>query len=543
MNASDVVGLVAIGAAVAGALVTWVLMHSRRTVAVAEAQRAADAELSQAKIEAASAQERVRALEERHGTLVAEQETTRRELETTRGERDAAREEAAGLREPAARVAGLEDALRTTREELGELEQARAALESKLLVLPRLEQKVLEAEGALREAGHRETQLTAQIATLETTLSQERQSMGEKLALLKDAETRMGEQFKNLANQILEDKAKRFTEQNQANLGQLLDPLKTQLTEFKSQVERVYETEGKERSALAGQVKQLMELNQTLGEKAENLTRALQGSNKAQGNWGELILERLLETAGLREGEEYVLQESFSRGDGTRALPDVIVRLPNERSLVIDAKVSLTAYEAYTASEDEASREGARKRHLESLRAHIRGLSERNYQALHQLQSLDCVVMFIPIEPAFMLAVTSDRELFQDAWNRNVLLVSPSTLMFVIRTVAHLWRQEAQNRNAHAIASRGAELYDKFAAFVGDLEDVGKRLKQADESYALAHKKLTGGRGNLVRQAEMLRELGVKPTKALSTDLLDRASEAADAPASLPAAGADGQGV
>ena len=543
MNASDVVGLVAIGAAVAGALVTWVLMHSRQTAAVAEAQRTAGTELSQAKIEAASAQERVRALEEQHGTLAAEQETTRRDLETTRGERDAARTEAAGLREPAARVAGLEDALRTTREKLGDLEQARAALDTRLQALPRLEEKLADAESALRTAGKRETELTAQIAKLEEALAQERQALGEKLALLKDAEARMGEQFKNLANQILEDKAKRFTEQNQANLGQLLDPLKTQLSEFKSQVERVYETEGKERSALAGQVKQLMELNQTLGEKAENLTRALQGSSKTQGNWGELILERLLENAGLREGEEFVLQESFERGDGSRALPDVIVRLPNERSLVIDAKVSLNAYEAYASSEDEGAREVARKRHLDSLRAHIRGLSERNYQSLHQLKSLDCVVMFIPIEPAFMLAVTSDRDLFQDAWNRNVLLVSPSTLMFVIRTVAHLWRQEAQNRNALEIARRGAELYDKFAAFVADLEDVGRRLKQADESYAQAHKKLATGRGNLVRQAEMLRDLGVKPTKALSAELVDRGAEAADAPTALPAAGAEGQGA
>lgn len=367
-------------------------------------------------------------------------------------------------------------------------------------------------------------------ARLEITIEKEQQAAREKLALLMDAQASMSDQFKNLANGILEEKAKRFTEQNQANLGQLLDPLKTQLTEFKSQVQRVYETEGKERSALAAQVRQLMELNQTLSDKANNLTRALQGSSKAQGNWGELILERLLENAGLREGEEYVLQESFVREDGSRALPDVIVQLPNERSLVIDAKVSLNAYEEYASGEDEAVREGARKRHLESLRNHIRGLAERNYQSLHQLKSLDCVVMFIPIEPAFMLAVTSDRDLFQDAWNRNVLLVSPSTLMFVIRTVAHLWRQEAQNRNAQAIASRGAELYDKFAAFIADLEDVGKRLKQAEASYEEAHRKLATGRGNLVRQAEMLRDLGVKPTKALPLNLLDRSEDAVAAP-------------
>ncbi len=410
-------------------------------------------------------------------------------------------------------------------------------------LVAQLEQARANLENVRREAARRESDLSAQVATLETAIEKERQAAREKLALLMDAQASMTDQFKNLANQILEEKAKRFTEQNQTNLGRLLDPLKTQLTEFKAQVERVYETEGKERSALAGQVKQLMDLNQTLSEKANNLTRALQGSSKAQGNWGELILERLLENAGLREGEEYVLQESFAREDGSRALPDVIVQLPNERSLVIDAKVSLNAYEEYASSEDDSGRDAARKRHLESLRNHIRGLAERNYQALHQLKSLDCVVMFIPIEPAFMLAVTSDRDLFQDAWNRNVLLVSPSTLMFVIRTVAHLWRQEAQNRNAQAIASRGADLYDKFAAFVADLEDVGKRLKQAETSYEEAHRKLATGRGNLVRQAEMLRDLGVKPTKALPANLVDRAEDAVDAPAALPAAGAGGEEV
>jgi len=488
-------------AAAAAALVVTSILRSRHAATLAGAQRAAADAVSQARIEAAS------------------------------------------LRDPASRVSALEESLRATAARLSEAQQARAALESTVAQIPELKAALAKSERELLAASERESDLKARVATLETTLRDEREAADKSLAVLKDAQASMTDQFKNLANQILEEKAKRFTEQNQTNLGQLLDPLKTQLTEFKSQVERVYETEGKERSALAGQVKQLMELNQTLSEKANNLTRALQGSSKAQGNWGELILERLLENAGLREGEEYVLQESFAREDGSRALPDVIVQLPNERSLVIDAKVSLNAYEEYASSEDGAARDAARKRHLESLRNHIRGLAERNYQTLHQLKSLDCVVMFIPIEPAFMLAVTSDRDLFQDAWNRNVLLVSPSTLMFVIRTVAHLWRQEAQNRNAQAIASRGADLYDKFAAFVADLEDVGKRLKQAETSYEEAHRKLATGRGNLVRQAQMLRDLGVKPTKALPANLLDRSEDAVDAPAALPAAEAGGEGV
>ncbi|MDE2347664.1 MAG: DNA recombination protein RmuC [Gammaproteobacteria bacterium] len=492
MTTTLTVLLGSVGGAAAAALIVRSILRARHDAALAGAQRESAEAISQARIDAATAQQLAKGLEIQHSALLAQLQAVSADLTECRRERDAARSEADRLRGPAGRVPEL--------------------------------------EGALREAAGRESALAAQVATLSTTVEKEQQAARERLALLADAQASMTQQFKNLANEILEDKSRRFTEQNQTNLGQLLDPLKNQLTEFKTQVERVYETEGKERSALAGQVRQLMDLNQTLGEKAENLTRALQGSSKAQGNWGELILERLLENAGLREGEEYVLQESFSREDGSRALPDVIVQLPNERSLVIDAKVSLNAYEEYTSSEDEALREPARKRHLESLRSHIRGLSERNYQSLHQLKSLDCVVMFIPIEPAFMLAVTSDRDLFQDAWNRNVLLVSPSTLMFVIRTVAHLWRQEAQNRNAQAIASRGAELYDKFAAFVADLEDVGRRLKQAEASYEEAHKKLATGRGNLVRQAELLRDLGVKPTKSLPANLLDRSAEAVDSP-------------
>ena len=400
--------------------------------------------------------------------------------------------------------------------------RARAtAAETRAERLPLVEGRLLEAEQQLG-------QFNAQIAALNMQLSQERSQNAEKISLLQSAREELSSQFKNLANDILEEKSKRFSEQNQQSLGQLLEPLKTRLQEFQGKVEQVYVQEGKDRSALAEQVRQLMELNRTVSQEANNLTRALKGSNKTQGNWGELILERVLETAGLRKGEEFDVQESHTTNDGRRLQPDVVLHLPEDRHLVIDAKATLIAYEDYANAEDDKHRDAALKRHLDAVRAHIKGLSDKNYQDLYGIKSLDFVLMFIPIEPAFMLAVTHDRELFMDAWNKNVLLVSPSTLLFVVRTVASLWRQEAQNRNAQDIAKRGAELYDKLAGFVEDMESLGNRLGQAQKDYDGAINKLSTGRGNLIRQAEMLKKLGVKPNKALPTPLVEQATEGND---------------
>jgi DNA recombination protein RmuC len=384
--------------------------------------------------------------------------------------------------------------------------------------VPGLEESLAVATASIAE-------LREQAARINAELTAERESFREKLALLADAKQSLSDQFKNLANEILEDKSKRFTEQNQTNLGALLDPLKLRISEFQSKIEDTYVKEGKERTALGEQVRQLMELNQQLSDDAKNLTRALRGSSKAQGNWGELVLERVLEASGLRKGEEYVVQTSHTRDDGTRALPDVVIRLPEGRSLVVDAKVSLVAYEEFAISEVELDRVAASKRHIDSVKNHIRGLSDKNYHTLYGLKSIDFVLLFVPIEPAFMLAITSDRDLFMDAWNRNVLLVSPSTLLFVVRTVAHLWRQEAQTRNAQEIAKRGAELYDKFVGFVEDMTALGNRLRQAQTEYQGAYGKLTSGRGHLIGQAEKLRALGVKPSKSLPPAMQESALE------------------
>src|ERR1700761_6869392 len=375
--------------------------------------------------------------------------------------------------------------------------------------------------------GEETDQLRSQVAALDATLAAERAAQEEKLALLDDARDRMTHQFRALANDILEEKSRRFAEQNQANLGQLLDPLKMRLQEFQSKVDQAYVQESKDRSALAQQVASLLQMNQRLAAEAQDLTRALKGSTKTQGDWGEVVLERILEAAGLRRDHEYTLQETIAREDATRARPDVILHLPGNRKLVVDAKVSLLDYGTYCSSADEALRKHAAARHCTSLREHIRDLAARNYHHLPGLETLDFVILFVPIEPAFLLALETDSNLWVNAWEKNILLVSPSTLLFVVRTVAHLWRQEEQVKNVQQIAERGAELYDKFAGFVEDLSKVGARIEQTRNAYDAAFDKLTRGRGNLVRQAEMLRSLGGQPSKRLPRQLTQRAEDVA----------------
>lgn len=455
----------------------------------------------------------------------------RAQADQWRAELDAARDDRAQLTERAARVPVLDAALARAQEEatrlqglMTQLRGEASGLES-ALAAEREALTALRAERAelhvAREALHAQVgKLSGEVAEVTTRLDAERQQSQEKLALLQAASDAMKNEFKMLATDILEEKSKRFTEQNAANLGQLLDPLRTRLQDFQGKVELFYDTEGKQRSALQQQVTQLMEMNRVMSEEAKNLTQALKGSNKAQGNWGELILERVLEASGLRRGFEYHVQQSHADAEGRRQIPDVIVHLPEDRKLVIDAKVSLIAYEQCVRAEADDVRTAAQARHLQSVRQHIKGLSAKNYQELYALKSLDFVLMFIPVEPAFMLAISADDQLFMDAWQRNVLLVSPSTLLFVVRTVEYLWRQEAMSQNAQAISDRGKELYNKLAAFVDDLEDVGKAIERAQKAYGLAYGKLAGGKGNAIRQAEMLKQLGVKPTKQFSSAAL-----------------------
>ena len=360
---------------------------------------------------------------------------------------------------------------------------------------------------------------------LEAELESERKQAQARIESLNEAREALTNQFKNLANEILEDKSKRFTEQNAANLDALLKPLHTKLTEFKEQVNNSYGNEARERFALKNEIERLANLNLRMSDEARSLTQALKGDSKTQGNWGELVLESILESSGLRKGEEYLVQDSHTQSDGSRLQPDVVIKLPEGRSLVVDSKVSITAYARHTEATDPDLAEQELAAHIQSLRQHIQGLSGKNYSALYGASSVDFVLMFVPIEPAFLLALKTAPNLYQEALSKNIVLVCPSTLMATLRTVAHLWRQDHQNRNALEIAKQCGALYDKFVGFVDDLEKLGQRLDQAQSSYHDAFNKLKSGRGNLIRSAEKVRELGVKPNKNLPPPLIESSTD------------------
>jgi len=413
------------------------------------------------------------------------------------------------------------------REQLGRAESTTIAQETQMKVLEGNVAGLISKRDQLLSD---QSELKTKIAELTTSLEAERKQNDEKLALLSEAKEQLTASFRSLANDILEEKSQKFTDQNKANIDLILGPLNVKIQDFQGKVEQFYVSEGKDRSALSEQVKQLMSLNQQLSQDANNLATALKGSSKAQGNWGEMILERVLENAGLRKDVEYLIRPTYTRIDGTRAQPDAVIKFPESRDLIVDAKVSLTAYDEYMAAETDIAKAAALQRHVASVRGHINSLSATEYQLLPDLKSLDYVVMFVPIEPAFMLAIASDSKLWQEAWQKNVLLISPSMFLFVVRTVANLWTQEVQKRNVQDIAKRGAELYDKFVGFVEDLRKVGEQLSRAKDSYESACSKFFTGRGNAIRQAELLRELGVKPTKSLPSELIEASVEIPELP-------------
>jgi DNA recombination protein RmuC len=366
----------------------------------------------------------------------------------------------------------------------------------------------------------------ARISQLEAELRNERENLAEKLALLENAKQALANQFQALAADILDQKSKSLSEASQKELT----PLREQIKEFREKVEKAQTDSNTGVTKLETLIGALGGLNQQLTEEARNLTTALRGSAKAQGDWGELIARNLLEKAGLREGEQFRVQETFdAAGDGSerqrKARPDVIVNLPGGRHLVIDSKVSLNAYTDSVNAESDEDRKAAIKRHLVSVRGHVDELAERRYHKLYALESLDFVVMFIPIEPAFLTALHEDESLWRYAYEKEVLLVGPTTLLFVIRIVDNLWQQERQARNVKEVMDRGAELYDKFVGFVSDMEAIGDSLRRTDQSYTSAMKKLGEGRGNLIRQVELLRQLGIRSSKSIPRNLLDRADD------------------
>jgi len=511
-----------------------------------EVQRLA-AELAASRKELEHVKESATSSQDKSRTLTVELTEARHQLASLGAQSAKLEEQASGVPDLKLRLDGATESLNELKRQLLDARETKAQEVSRLTAELEGEKRAHEdARSTLTASDQRLRDLATELAaakeenaSLRERSDAEQRGASEKLELLLGAKEELSNQFKALSTEILEEKARRFAEQNNESLGQILSPLRAQLAEFKVKVEEVYVQEGKDRHALSEQVRLLADMNKMLSEDARKLTEALKGNAKAQGNWGELILERVLESAGLRKGHEFFVQESTRREDGSRGQPDVVINLPESRRLVVDAKVSLTAYEEYMRAESDDDRSLAGRRHLESVRGHIKGLSEKQYEALHGSQSPDFVIMFVPIDSAFMVASMQDGELFTHAWERNILLVSPSTLLFVVRIVAHLWRQEQQNQNAQEIADRGAKLYDQLTRFVEDLGETGKRIDQAQEAFHGAYKRLVKQKGNVVWQAEQLRKLGVKPTKVLPAAVLEWAEPDSDSAAVAPS----GQGV
>ena len=364
-------------------------------------------------------------------------------------------------------------------------------------------------------------QLTKALAELD---SEKRISL-EKLEQFNESKIQLTDHFKTLAQEILEEKSQRFATQNQQNLDLLLKPLQEKISDFRKRVDDVYSEETKERASLQTEIHNLTALNLKMSQDANALTKALRGDSKAQGNWGELVLETILENCGLRKGHEFDVQDTQRNDDGNLVYPDVVIHLPDNKHVVIDSKVSISAYTRSVQTDDPDQQALELTAHVNSIRSHMSGLSAKNYQDLYGLGAIDFVLMFIPIEPAFLAAISHQSGLFQEALQKNIVLVCPSTLHATMRTIAHVWRQEHQNRNAQEIARQCAALYDKFVGFVSDLDNVGDKISQTQKSFDEAYKKLSTGNGNLVRTAQKVRELGVKPNKSLPTPLVEKSEE------------------
>ncbi|MCK9204491.1 MAG: DNA recombination protein RmuC [Bacteroidales bacterium] len=342
---------------------------------------------------------------------------------------------------------------------------------------------------------------------------------------LEKLQDRFREEFKNLANDILEEKTRKFTEQNRTKLDEILKPLGEKIRDFEKKVEETYDKESKQRFSLEREIKNLSELNQQISKEANNLTNALKGQAKARGNWGEIILETILEKSGLTKDREFFVQSSYTNEHGKRLQPDVVVAYPGEKHVVIDSKVSLVAYERYAAAETKEEQEAAARDHLVSIRNHITDLSSKNYQDIYALKSLDFVMLFMPIEPAYLLAMQADPNLWNFAYERRILMISPTNLIAALRMIANLWRVEYQNKNAMEIARQSGELYDKFTGFLIDLEDIGAKLDATQRVYDASMNKLSTGKGNLIRRVENIKALGAKAGKEIPRSLLDKAEE------------------
>ena len=406
----------------------------------------------------------------------------------------------------------------------------------KNIELATLKEKTIYIDSLHNKINHLETQLLDKqeelldnrtiLSKLQTQLKEQNIAYREKIKLLQDSEDKLKIEFENLANKIFDSNSKKFAQQNEENLSHILNPMKQQLTDFKKKVEDVYDKESKDRSALQQELKTLKELNLKMTAEATNLTNALKHDNKTQGGWGEMVLDKVLESSGLREGHEFKKQVSLRDDEDKLFKPDVIVYLPDNRDIIIDAKTSLTAYNEYMSQTNEDMKQHYLKNHIKSVKDHIKELSVKKYENLQNVNSLDFIFMFIPIESALLLALENDVNLYDEAFKQKIILVSPTTLLVALRAVENTWRYERQAQNIADVYKRAEELYKKFTGFVEDLQKVDKGLDMARNSYEDAFKKLSQGRGNLISQVTLLKKVSnIKPKKEIDSAIVDKAME------------------
>ena len=434
-----------------------------------------------------------------------------------------AQQKTADLLKLESRIQALDEQLEASRQELLSESTQRVKAEQEAVQVEPLQQRVATKEKTISAQVDELSAMKSANAELATRIEAERKHTSEKLELVKNAEKQMVHQFEALGAKILEEKGKAFTEQNKLNLDRVLLPLREQLGDFRKKVDDVHVEDTRDRASLREAIRTLNQQNQRITEEASNLVRALKGDKKAQGTWGELVLEKVLQQSGLRKGVEYETQGAFRDRDNRLLKPDVIVHLPDGREIVIDSKVSLLAYETYTSADSEELRKQAITEHVQAIVEHIKTLSEKDYSNVKGLRSLDFVLMFMPIETAFMVAFEHDESLFSKAFEHNIIVVTPTTLLATLRTIDNIWRYERQNENARIIADKAGSLYDKIRGFVEDFEKLGVQISTVHGTYESSMNKLTQGRGNLVRQANSFVELGVKVKKTLPRSVLDQA--------------------